>query len=79
MYLGLATLLVGVFVVGPHLHQSRLDITLKYEFILATLSFGGIMFASSYVEEEQQFWYWITTSHFAFTFIQRYPSSLPQS
>jgi thiamine transporter ThiT len=77
MYLGLATLLVSVLVLGPHLYQSRLDILLKYEFIFVTLSFGGIMFASSYVEEEQQFWYWITTTHFVFAFLQRYsPSSL---
>lgn len=29
--------------------------------ILSTLGYGGMMFASSYVEEEQQFWYWIFT------------------
>jgi ethanolaminephosphotransferase len=77
MYLGLATLLVSVLVLGPHLYQSRLDILLKYEFIFVTLSFGGIMFASSYVEEEQQFWYWIMTTHFVFAFLQRYSSSSP--
>jgi ethanolaminephosphotransferase len=78
MYLGLATLLVSVLVLGPQPYQSRLDILLQYEFIFVTLSFGGIMFASSYVEEEQQFWYWITTTHFVFAFLQRYSSSSPR-
>ncbi|KKK25071.1 hypothetical protein ARAM_003137 [Aspergillus rambellii] len=30
-------------------------------FALSILSYGALMFASSYVEEEQQFWYWIFT------------------
>jgi ethanolaminephosphotransferase len=29
--------------------------------ILCILGYGAMMFASSYVEEEQQFWYWIVT------------------
>jgi ethanolaminephosphotransferase len=28
-------------------------------FGILLLSYGGLMFASSYVEEEQQFWYWM--------------------
>ncbi|OJJ69254.1 hypothetical protein ASPBRDRAFT_132259 [Aspergillus brasiliensis CBS 101740] len=31
-------------------------------FALSILSYGGMMFASSYVEEEQQFWNWIFTA-----------------
>ena len=29
--------------------------------MFSVLGYGGMMFASSYVEEEQQFWYWIFT------------------
>lgn len=31
---------------------------------LITLLYGVMMFASSYVEEEQQFWYWVTSGWF---------------
>src|SRR5271167_2753839 len=30
-------------------------------FILITIAYGIMMFASSYVEEEQHFWYWATS------------------
>lgn len=30
--------------------------------MLIIISYGGMMFASSYVEEEQQFWYWVFTA-----------------
>lgn len=31
-------------------------------FILTTVLYGIMMFASSYVEEEQHFWYWTTSA-----------------
>ncbi len=31
-------------------------------FTVVTLAYGIMMFASSYVEEEQHFWYWATTA-----------------
>ena len=34
-------------------------------FIAITLAYGGMMFASSYVEEEQHFWYWASTGWLA--------------
>lgn len=40
-------------------------------FLLATVLYGVMMFASSFVEEEQQFWYWITSAIFAFFGIAR--------
>ncbi len=30
--------------------------------LLITAGYGAMMFASSYVEEEQHFWYWATTA-----------------
>lgn len=72
MYFGLVILLLSIAVLGIHVYQSTFPILLKFELIIITLCFGVIMFASSYVEEEQQFWYWITTSHFAYALIERY-------
>jgi ethanolaminephosphotransferase len=31
-------------------------------FLLITLAYGIMIFASSYVEEEQHFWYWATSA-----------------
>ncbi|KAK4197450.1 putative GPI ethanolamine phosphate transferase, partial [Triangularia verruculosa] len=35
-------------------------------FAIVTLAYGAMMFASSYVEEEQHFWYWATTAWFGY-------------
>ncbi|KAI9757849.1 MAG: major facilitator super transporter protein [Chaenotheca gracillima] len=35
-------------------------------FIAMTLSYGGMMYASSYVEEEHHFWYWSTSAWFIY-------------
>lgn len=72
MLLGLVILLFSVLLLGFNVYHSTFSSTLKYEFVTVTLSFGAIMFASSYVEEEQQFWYWTTTTHFVVAFLQRY-------
>lgn len=41
-------------------------------FTLASILYGVMMFASSYVEEEQQFWYWLTPAWFAILSVQSF-------
>ncbi|KAI1821782.1 alkaline-phosphatase-like protein [Xylaria intraflava] len=40
-------------------------------FAFATVSYGVMMFASSYVEEEQHFWYWSTTAWLFYLVVKR--------
>lgn len=40
-------------------------------FALITLLYGVMMFASSYVEEEQHFWYWSTTAWLFYLVVKR--------
>ncbi|TGJ86138.1 hypothetical protein E0Z10_g2663 [Xylaria hypoxylon] len=42
-------------------------------FVLITVLYGIMMFASSYVEEEQHFWYWSTTAWLFYLVIKRTP------
>lgn len=42
--------------------------------VFSVIGYGAMMFASSYVEEEQQFWYWILTG---WTFYLHVKSSVP--
>jgi len=72
MHCGLIILLLSVIPLANQRLSSFLPKFVKYEFFIVAMSFGMMMFASSYVEEEQQFWYWITTSHFIIAFLQRY-------
>jgi ethanolaminephosphotransferase len=39
--------------------------------VLIALAYGIMMFASSYVEEEQHFWYWATTAWFMLLWIKK--------
>jgi ethanolaminephosphotransferase len=45
-------------------------------FLLVTISYAVMMFASSYVEEEQHFWYWTTSGWFVLLLIKRYGITL---
>ena len=36
-----------------------------------TTAYGIMMFASSYVEEEQHFWYWIASAWIAWQYLKR--------
>jgi ethanolaminephosphotransferase len=71
MFLGLAILFISVVILAIFAVQSPIPVYVQTELVLVALSFGALMFASSYVEEEQQFWYWATSSHFAYCLVQR--------
>lgn len=60
--LGLGLLITGIaaLVVMPIVYRKGAMSPYSSGFLtFFVLAYGGIMFASSYVEEEQQFWYWI--------------------
>ncbi|KAI0023171.1 GPI ethanolamine phosphate transferase [Xylariomycetidae sp. FL0641] len=46
-------------------------------FTLMTLLYGIMMFASSYVEEEQHFWYWATSAWFLYLTLKRSQNWMP--
>jgi ethanolaminephosphotransferase len=46
-------------------------------FVVITALYGIMMFASSYVEEEQHFWYWLASGWFAYLRARRYVCSAP--
>jgi ethanolamine phosphate transferase 2 subunit G len=59
MYLGIGITAVGVVLAATSVSWAAMGSTLSssaYGMIL--LTYGVTMFASSYVEEEQQFWHW---------------------
>ncbi|KAI0971133.1 alkaline-phosphatase-like protein [Xylaria arbuscula] len=47
-------------------------------FALITVLYGVMMFASSYVEEEQHFWYWSTTAWLFYLAVKRAPKPARQ-
>lgn len=49
----------------------RTSISTNVWFVGVTSLYGVMMFASSYVEEEQQFWYWITSGWLVYFAITR--------
>ncbi len=57
----LAVLAVLCAVFGTHLISGG-NMRTFLPFALVTVAYGIMMFASSYVEEEQHFWYWVTTA-----------------
>lgn len=43
-----------------------------------TILYGVMMFATSYVEEEQHFWYWATAAWMAYLYAAKYVRSFDQ-
>jgi ethanolaminephosphotransferase len=69
--IGLATLsviLTSIVILGePLLVQKD-----SFFFLLTIALYGIMMFASSYVEEEQHFWYWITGGWIGYLALRKY-------
>jgi ethanolaminephosphotransferase len=63
------TLFLAIFAAGSTISGSIRTVT---PFILVALFYGIMMFASSYVEEEQHFWYWATTAWLIVLWIKKY-------
>ena len=72
MYLGLVILFLSVVSLSLLSAQSAIPLRVRNELVLVAFGFGTLMFASSYVEEEQQFWYWATATHFVYSFLERF-------
>ena len=52
-------LFFGLAATGPAMAKT---LRASSPFLIVTLVYGIMMFASSYVEEEQHFWYWTSTA-----------------
>jgi ethanolaminephosphotransferase len=68
--IGLATISLVLVCIHALSQQQLLSID-SVVFTAMIAAYGGMMFASSYVEEEQHFWYWSTTGWAAFLYCRR--------
>ena len=72
LYIGILTVLTAFLMVaqsfGEVLSESKKP---AVWFVLVTFGYGVAMFASSYVEEEQQFWYWVGSAWLGWLVIKR--------
>ncbi len=53
------------------------SLTATSPILIISLLYSIMMFASSYVEEEQNFWYWSTSTWLFILYIKRFPFPLP--
>lgn len=65
----LLALALSVFSFAPLVEKSMLA---NVFFPVITLAYGIMMFASSYVEEEHHFWYWIASGWFIAIYVKGY-------
>lgn len=65
--LGALALFFGLLVAVPIIANSPLA---SAPYLGVTLIYGIMMFASSYVEEEQHFWYWTSTAWLALLWVK---------
>ena len=73
LYLGLFIASIAVFISVPATHRLTLPSTYPWAFLTAWVTaYGWMMFASSYVEEEQQYWFWIMTGWTFYLFVKGY-------
>lgn len=57
----IACISLGLVVVAA-VEISEISQTSWYVLAIVSVAYGIMMFASSYVEEEQHFWYWVMTA-----------------
>jgi len=63
LFLGQAVAAIGLFLgIGAVYPTISISLRTTAPLLGISLLYGIMMFASSYVEEEQHFWYWATTA-----------------
>ena len=61
LVMGAALTCLSFLAVSLYIFQEAKLFTIDtFVFFIIVAGYGAMMFASSYVEEEQQFWYWIS-------------------
>ncbi|TKA69771.1 hypothetical protein B0A49_07406 [Cryomyces minteri] len=69
---GILVATIAVLLSVSNLPSQRLRGPTGFVFVAMTGAYSAMMFASSYVEEEQQFWYWLAAAWVAFLTAKRF-------
>ncbi|KAI1456758.1 alkaline phosphatase-like protein [Annulohypoxylon moriforme] len=78
-YGGLATALASILAIYVMATSTSATTSRLAPFGLITMVYGIMMFASSYVEEEQHFWYWATSAWLFYLTIRSNPRTTRES